>query len=315
MRVIIDTDGEFDDALALVYALMSEDLEVEAITTLHGIRPIEDATFEVLNIIELLNKQTPVFKGMTRPLFRDSSGTHKRILDIWKKGGRKNTHPLKKPKSRPKKEKAFTFLTNYFKENPGEINLVTLGALTNIAVALLIEPEIADCIKRAYSMGGAILAPGNSTPTSEFNIWGDPEAAKIFFNSGFPITLVDLYTYYQPRPNNDQWKNIEDANDATKYIFKTYKPWIDYLRGLSEENTSGLQIGDALAVGVMKDSNIVETIDLQVDVETKGELTIGMTVPYGLRPRNMPTSRKNVKLCKSVNSESFIKDFINNITK
>jgi inosine-uridine nucleoside N-ribohydrolase len=315
MRVIIDTDGEFDDALALIYALMSEDLEVEAITTVHGIRPIDNATNEVLNIIELLSRNTPVFKGLANPLLRDSSRTQKRILDIWKKGGRTNTDPLKKPKSKPQKEKAVAFLTNFFKENPGEINLVTLGALTNIAVALNIEPELSDYIKSAYTMGGAILAPGNSTPTSEFNIWGDPEAAKVFFNSGLPITLVDLYTYYQPRPNNHQWKIIENANEATKYVFHTFKPWIDYLRSLSEENAQGLQIGDALALSVMNDKNVVETIDLRVDVETKGELTVGMTVPYGLSPRDKSPFIKNVKLCKSVNSENFIKDFIDIIKK
>jgi purine nucleosidase len=176
-RVFIDTDGEFDDVMALILALKSSDLSVEGISTLSGIRNLRDSTDDVLNTVELMGKgDIPVAEGLEVSMSQDMTEERKNILKIWKSGGRSSTRATRMPGIKPVREDGVSLMIRKIIEAPCEVTLITLGALTNVASALLREPRIASKVNEVYSMGGAVLVPGNTTPVAEFNIWGDPLA-------------------------------------------------------------------------------------------------------------------------------------------
>ena len=314
-KIIIDTDGEFDDFMALTLALKSKDLSVEAITTLSGIRNLRDSTDDVLNAVELLGRgDVPVGEGLEVSMSQDLTEERRNILKIWRSGGRTSTRAIRRPGIKPVKEDGVSLMIRTVNENPGEVTLVTLGALTNVASALLREPGIAKKVKEVYSMGGAVLVPGNTTPVAEFNIWGDPLAAKIFFNSGMHITMVGLETYYQPVLTGEEWSLIREANPATRYCFENFEPWFKYLIGLHPDWKGGLQVGDALTVGAAIDPSLMNSRRCFVDVETRGELTAGQTVAYGLSHRNPAPKGMNTDLTVDCDWKRFNRLFIERVT-
>ena len=172
------------------------------------------------------------------------------MLGIWSSGGRTSTEAIRQPGIKPVKEDGVSLMIRKVLETPEEVTLITLGALTNVASALLRESRFAKKVKEVYTMGGAVLVPGNTTPVAEFNIWGDPLAAKIFFNSGMHITMVGLETYYQPVLSREEWARVSDANKATTYCFENFDPWFKYLVGLHPDWNGGLQVGVGARPGV-----------------------------------------------------------------
>jgi purine nucleosidase len=314
-RVIIDNDGEFDDSCALVFALMSKELDIEAITTLSGFWRIDYVTDNVLNLLELVEREEiPVAMGTERPFFRDLTRIRQRLEEIYKKGGRPSSKPLRTPKLKPIKDHAVDLLISRIMENPGEISLVTLGGLTNVACALLREPRIAENVKAAYTMGGAVIAPGNITPVAEFNIWSDPEAARIYFNSGMPITMVGLEVYYSCNLTGKEWDNWKQGNAATQYILNNFEPWFKGIASRRPHLEGGEEIGDALTIGVLLDRSLVETKKMYIDVETKGELTTGQTVGYWVDPMKTPPKEPNVEVCVNVDGQRFNTMFMESVT-
>jgi purine nucleosidase len=314
-RVFIDTDGEFDDFMALVLAVKSRDLSVEGISTLSGIRNLRDSTDDVLNAVELLGRRDiPVGEGLEVSMSQDLAEERKSILRIWKGGGRASTKAIRRPGIKPVKEDGVSLMIRTIMESPGEVTLITLGALTNVASALLREPRVAKKVKEVYSMGGAVLVPGNTTPVAEFNIWGDPLAAKIFFNSGMHIMMVGLETYYQPVLSGEEWVRVREANEATRYCFENFDPWFKYLIGLHPDWKGGLQVGDALTVGAAIDPSLMKSRRCFVDVETQGELTVGQTVAYGLSRRHSTPKEMNTDLTVDCDWRKFNRLFVERVT-
>jgi len=314
-KVLIDTDGEFDDFMALVLALKSRDLSVEAITTLSGIRSLRDSTDDVLNAVELLGRGgIPVGEGLEVSMSQDVTPWRKTTQRIWRGGGRSSTRALRNPGIKPVKEDGVSLMIRTINEAPGEVTLITLGALTNVASALLREPSIAKKVKEVYTMGGAVLVPGNVSPVAEFNIWGDPLAARIFFNSRMHITMVGLETYYQPVLTAEEWARVRDANPATRYCFEDFDPWFRWLVNLHPDWKGGLQIGDALTVGAAIDPTLMRSRRCFVDVETKGELTVGQTVAYGMSNRSPAPKEPNTDLTVDCDWKRFNRLFIERVT-
>jgi inosine-uridine nucleoside N-ribohydrolase len=314
-RVFIDTDGEFDDFMALVLAMKSKDLSVEGISTLSGIRNLRDTTDDVLNAVELLGREDiPVGEGLEVSMSQNLTEERKSILRIWKSGGRTSTNAIRKPRIKPVKEDGVSLMIRKIMETPDEVSLITLGALTNVASALLREPRFAKKVKDVFSMGGAVLVPGNTTSVAEFNIWGDPLAAKIFFNSDMHITMVGLETYYQPVLSGEEWAHVRNANEATRYCFENFDPWFKYLIGLHPDWKGGLQVGDALTIGVAIDPSLVKSKKCFVDVETRGELTMGQTVAYGLSRRHPTTREQNTDLTVDCDWKRFNRLFVERTT-
>jgi purine nucleosidase len=182
--LLIDTDTASDDAVALLMALRSSSVRVLAITTVAGNVDVEQATRNALYVTELCNVATPVYKGAGKPLYRSLQVAH------WfhgKDGLGDHGYPL--PRRAPETQHGVAALIATIEKNPG-LTLVTLGPLTNVALALAQAPEIVQGIARCVIMGGAPCCEGNVTPAAEYNIWVDPEAARIVFRSGLPIELV-----------------------------------------------------------------------------------------------------------------------------
>lgn len=313
-RVFIDTDGEFDDVMALILALKSCDLCVEGISTLSGIRSLRDSTDDVLNTVELMGRgDVPVAKGLEVSMSQDLTEKRKNIQKIWKCGGRSSTKATRRPGIKPVREDGVSLMIRKIMETPGEVTLITLGALTNVASALLREPRLACKVNEVYSMGGAVSVPGNTTPVAEFNIWGDPLAARIFFNSGMRITLIGLETYYQPVLSREEWDRVKVANDATRYCFDDFDPWFRHLVGLHPDWEGGLQIGDALTVGAVIDPSLMKVRRCFIDVETRGELSIGQTVAYGLSIRHPAPKVPNTDLTVDCDWKRFNELFLERV--
>src|SRR5713101_7719058 len=185
-RVIIDTDPGVDDALALLLAMRSPELKIEAITAVAGNVPLELTLPNALRMVEIAGRtDIPVAAGAKGPLLR-------RLVTAACAHGENGLGGavFPEPKIKPVADPAPEFIRQVVRKYPHEMTLITIGPLTNIATALNGDAELADMIKSLVMMGGS-LSGGNITPAAEFNIYVDPEAARIVFQSGIPITKVD----------------------------------------------------------------------------------------------------------------------------
>src|SRR5580765_3086800 len=182
--LLIDTDTASDDAVALIMALRSPEVRVAAITVVAGNVPVTQATSNALLTVELCGADVPVHSGAEAPLLR------KLVIADWFHGADGlGDHGYKPAKLRRAQGHAVDALIQTVRVNPG-IEIVTLGPLTNLAIALLREPKLVASVKRCVVMGGAPCCVGNVTPAAEFNIWVDPEAARAVFASRMPIEMI-----------------------------------------------------------------------------------------------------------------------------
>jgi purine nucleosidase len=182
-KMIIDTDTASDDAVAIMMALQTPDIEVEAITIVSGNMPVAQGSNNARYVVELCGKSTPVYHGAEKPLMRETYHAHW-FHGVDGMGGMGYTAT-----SPPAAGSAIDVLVDTIRANPGII-LVTLGPLTNVALAVSKAPEIVKDVSRCVVMGGAANVVGNVTPAAEYNIWCDPEAARIVFRSGLPVEMV-----------------------------------------------------------------------------------------------------------------------------
>lgn len=307
-RMLLDCDPGIDDAMAIIFALKSDRVEVEGITTVSGNIGIDLATDNALRILELTgNEHIPIAKGIAKPLinrFEATSGVHGR-------DGMGNTN-LPRPKTKETPVHAVNFIINTIMNAPNEITLVSVGPLTNIAVALTLEPRIIENVKETIIMGGAVTVAGNITCEAEFNIHSDPESARIVFNSGLPTTLVGLDVTMKTLLKEEHLNQILEADTpVTRFLEKIAKHYMRFYKEIV--NVDGCGLHDPLAVGVAIDRTLVKTRPIFVDVETKGEITYGETVgdlrlgsEGGRRPPNM-------NVCIDVDSTRFLEMFINTL--
>lgn len=304
-RIIIDTDPGVDDALALLLALSSPELSVKGITTVVGNVSQDKANRNALKILEFLGfDDIPVSRGAERPLLEDPRPAE----DIHGLEGLGRAK-LPEPKLRPDERSAVELILENAEELDGGLTLIAVGPLTNIAAALLAEPKLPEMVERLIIMGGAFgVTPygcGNVSPVAEFNIWHDPEAARIVFQGGFKLTAVGLDVTTDPRNRMSPQllRKIEGLNTERGKLVA------DLSRDLVER-FDGLSLHDPLAVAVAIDPTLVETRPMSVDVETMGELTRGMTVAD-----RRPWSRAapNVEVAVDVDSERFLRLFMDRV--
>ena len=186
-RVIIDTDPGTDDAIALIATLNSPELDVLALTTVTGNASLQDATRNALGLLTALNRSDiPVYVGADTPLV----GKFEYAENYHGPGGM--TTPLPEPESAPSPTPAERYIRDAARDSDGDLTIIALGPLTNVALAIRNEPDVMNRVKEIFVMGGAVEVGGNITPYAEFNIYDDPCAANIVFDSGIPITLVGL---------------------------------------------------------------------------------------------------------------------------
>ena len=310
VKLLFDGDPGIDDALALVYALNHENVELVGITTVGGNIGLDKTTMNALRILEITNnKHVPVARGIEKPLFRDNKSEG----EVHGKDGLGNSN-LPTPKIKPISKHAVDFIIDTIMNNPKEITLVPVGPLTNIAIAVVKEPKLKDYVKDVIIMGGAVTTFGNITPESEFNIFTDPEAAKIVFESGLPITLVGLDVTMQTLLTSDHLKEImKTRNHVTEFIGKIITHYMEFYREVV--GVEGCGMHDPLAVAVAVDKSLVETRRLFVTVETKGEYTTGETVADLRASKEGTVKEPNMDVCVNVNAERFLRSFIETLKK
>ena len=192
-KVIIDTDPGVDDAMAVLYACLSPSIELLGLTSIFGNVTTEIATRNALALLEIAGADLPVARGSDKPLVQAQREP------AWEVHGREGFGdvPAMSPKKGVIEESAAEFICRVVHENPGEVVLCPVGPLTNIALALRLDPSIASEVKGVTVMGGSIDDGGNVTPHAEANIWQDPHAAEEVFAADWPITLVGLDVTHQ----------------------------------------------------------------------------------------------------------------------
>ncbi|MCD6504351.1 nucleoside hydrolase [Candidatus Bathyarchaeota archaeon] len=305
IRAIIDCDPGIDDALALILALKSGELKVEAVTTVGGNMPVEAATENALKVLELIDRtDIPVAAGL------NPERTLPESVSMHGEDGLGNTW-LPKPKVKPSSRDAIETIISVLHEKPAHV--ITLGPLTNIASAIEVEPEIKHRIESLTVMGGAVSVPGNITPVAEFNIYMDPEAARKVLRSGIKVTLVPLDVTMQTMIGEAEIGELEKVGaPAASFAAKALKHYLKMYRMIA--CTKGCPLHDPLTVAYRIDPTLMKTQLLYVDVETKGELTRGETVA-DLRTGKRRIKETNVEVCLQVDAERFIRKFIETVKK
>jgi purine nucleosidase len=278
MRLLIDTDPGVDDGVALTMALRHPGVRVEALTVVQGNAGIEHNVRNARLVVETCGVDLPVYAGARRPLARVEPERPHWIH------GEDGFGDLGLRPGRAEADAGFApdRIVEIARSHPGEVTLVTLGPLTNVALALAREPRLVDVVHSVVMMGGTARAMGNVTPAAEFNIWADPEAARQVFNAGWPITMVGIelcrgaarLTEADVAPlqaSEDPAARL--AGDLLGHSLRV----ADRRPALPGER--GATCPDAVAIAVALDPDVLtESILAHVDVETHGELTTGMTV-------------------------------------
>ena len=277
-RIILDTDPGVDDAMAIFLALRSPELKVEAITAVSGNVPLELTLPNALRLAEIAGRtDIPVAGGASVPLVRRLI-TAKYVHGNNGLGG----VDFPAPKIKPVAEPAAELISRLVRNNPGQITIVAVGPLTNIATVLRAEPEIAHLIPEIVIMGGS-LSGGNITPAAEFNLYVDPEAARIVFDAGIPLTMVGLDVTEKVLLREEHVRVLERGqNPVSQAAGKIMRATL--ARAHHGVDATVIAMHDPLTVASLIDRKLLKFADYYVEVETEGELTAGMTVGYAHSP-------------------------------
>ncbi len=298
-KFIIDTDTASDDAVALVLALRQPDIDVKAITVVAGNVPLPQGLQNALFTAELCGASVPVYAGCAKPLLREletAEAVH----------GEDGMGDIGLPLCgrEPAPGHAADVLRQVIKSNAGDITLVTLGPLTNVALALLREPELATKVSRCFIMGGIGAGHGNVTPTAEFNIWVDPEAAKIVYESGLPISMVGWDISWQYATfDADQADEIRRiGTPLAEFVIDIQKTLTEF--SIRENALAGFDLPDPITMAAAIDPSVCRYERYRVDVTAGDGLARGITVV----DRLAVTGREpNVDVAVSADRQAFVK--------
>lgn len=272
-RFLIDTDTASDDAVALVMALSHPDVRIEAITVVAGNVSLKQGVQNALYTVERCGKQVPVYEGLEKPLLRP-------LKTAQYVHGQDGMGDIDLPLSgrRPADGHAVNVIIDTIRRFVGEITLVTLGPLTNVAVALLRDPSTASKVEKCVIMGGIGFGHGNVVPAAEYNVWVDPEAAKIVFESDLPIVMVgwDVSQRFATF-NDEEAEKIRSVSPLGQFCVDIQRCLREF--GMNELKLVGFDLPDPIAMAVALDPKVATvTKRLHVAVETRSELTRGATV-------------------------------------
>lgn len=326
-KIILDCDTGIDDALAILLGVMSKKLDFLGISTVAGNSSAINSTRNTLRVLRLLGSNIPVYKGADRPLSYD-------LIDAGHVHGEDglgdSTLPLIDDEELSRsiqKESACNFIVENCRKHR-RITIVTTGPLTNLALAILSGNLKTENIEEVIVMGGAIQKPGNISPSAEFNIYVDPHAASVVFNSGLPITLVPLDVTHQviltPEFLEKRFPDTEEVSRFVKDIVRFYHKF--YMGVAGEE---GCPLHDPLAMGVCIDKafmteiqpmnvNVVKSSELYKQISkmssTSQELIRGQTIAERRKGASARELKHNVDVCLKVKREKFLDFFAKTLT-
>jgi uridine nucleosidase len=307
-KIIIDTDPGVDDTIAICTALRSPELSVIGLTSVFGNAPGEITAQNALRLVELEGHDSiPVARGSNTPLVipLDMLGTH-----VHGEDGLGNTNPPP-PKGKVISQSAAEFIVKMAHKYPREITLIPVGPLTNIALALLLDPQVAGLIKEVIIMGGAVSNPGNISPVAEANIYHDPHAADIVMAAGWPLTLVGLDVTCKTVMGTTFQQELFSADNPAVNLIKRILPY--YQNYFNEFHRMGGEIytHDPSAIACAIDPGLFQTRTAPVYVETQGRCAGQTTADW----KRQWGDRPDVNICVDVNSKGVLALIKERLTK
>lgn len=272
-KIILDCDPGHDDAVAILLAVGNPNIDLLGVTTVGGNQSLDKVTYNARAVLEKAHAtNVPVYRGANRPILREAQAA----ATIHGETGLDGVE-LPVP-SRPLEDKSAVqfIIDTIMSEEPGTVTLVPTGPLTNIALAVRMEPRIVERVKEVVLMGGGYHV-GNWSSVAEFNIMVDPEAAHIVFNEPWKVTMVGLDLTHQALCTPAVQKQIESVgSDLAMFV----SGLMDFFRKTYSENQDFVDppVHDPCTIAYLIDPSIVQTRRCPVDVELAGTLTVGMTV-------------------------------------
>ncbi len=273
-KIIIDTDPGQDDAVAILLALASPELEVLGLTAVAGNVPLALTEVNARKICELAGRpDLPVFAGCDAPLAR-------KLVTAEHVHGKSGLDGIELPApTMPLRDRhGVEFIIDTLRAEPaGTVTLVPIGPLTNIAQAFRRAPDIVEKVQEIVLMGGAYFEVGNITPAAEFNIYVDPEAAAEVFASGVPIVVLPLDATHEAMTSAD-W--VEEMRALPNRCGPAVASWTDFFERFDKEKygSKGAPLHDPCTVAWLLKPELFEGRQINVEIELKGEFTLGMTV-------------------------------------
>lgn len=294
--VIIDTDPGHDDALAIMLLVRSGIVNVRAITTVAGNVDVQKTTNNARFILDLINSNVPIFSGSEKPLKKEliNANVH----------GVTGLDGANVAKNEKLNGLAVEKIIEIVRANPKKVSIVTIGPETNIAKAFLKDPVLPKLVKQIVIMGGAIEVPGNKNRVAEFNLFVDPDAAKIVFDTPVKKIMIPLDVCNVMPMFLSDFKRIKGKLRSP--ILSMMK---NYIKGITKfENFKGALVYDALATYFMVNPKAYTLKKMDIRIETKGEVTEGMSVADR---RNWGMKNPNVNVVTKIDRNKFVSDFIN----
>ncbi|NGY59231.1 nucleoside hydrolase [Lentzea sp. NEAU-D13] len=312
MRIIVDADPGIDDALALYYLRAQPDTEVVAIGTVHGNVPVDVATANALRLTERLNIDAPVAMGAAKPLAQPLM-TAEDVHGPDGLGGCAGDTPT----STHVEQSAAEQLADLARQAPGELSLLAIGPLTNVALALQIEPRLPQLLDQVVVMGGALNVPGNITSYAEANFWHDPEAADLVLGAGFEnLTIVGLdVTMASHAPG--EWLEALPQDNYARQFLKFYADFYESFLG-----RTGFVPHDPLAAAIMLHPELATYEEDRFAIELTGRYTRGALVadqrflaegsPFG---RDIATERTKARYAVTADKDRFLDQLRHAVTQ
>ena len=275
-RIIIDSDTGGDDALAILMAAKSPNITIEGVTVMQGNVTLEQAANNALMTLELAGCDSGVYLGATATL----NGVERKTFSVfgWDGMGDKD---LIHPSGKPSEQDAVDFILETVKKYPDEIEIMAIGPATNIARAILKDPETMSHVKHIWSMGTAGLGEGNATPVAEFNVFKDAEAYKVVLDSGINITIVglDVCETEDAFFTGSQMAEMEKGNDVQKYVADAFSMLLEFRR--YTRGADNVDICDAvLAAAVIWPDFIANSLDCKASCVTHDCESLGEVIFY-----------------------------------
>jgi inosine-uridine nucleoside N-ribohydrolase len=319
LPLLIDTDPGIDDALAILFALSSREVTVEAVTTVAGNASVDVGTANALRILDVAQPahRPPVARGAATPLRRrPETAAHYHGLDglgnvdaLTDQQGRRR-YPV--PDARLDRRDAADLILDTAERFGGQLVLLALGPLTNVALALERDRERLSRVARIVVMGGAVAVPGNVTPAAEFNFFVDPEAAAAVLGAGLPIELVPLDVTRQVLLTSAALRKQLQGRADRRARFVLDFTVHAFTRALSPEGR-GIPLHDPLAAGVVLDPTLVRFERLHVEVECEGRHTSGMSLADRRPVDGGSRAPANCAVAMGVDAERFLSLFLERV--
>jgi pyrimidine-specific ribonucleoside hydrolase len=302
--VIIDCDPGLDDVIALIMAFANEKLDVKAVTVVAGNQTLDKVAKNTLKVLSYAGIDVPVGLGYSRPMTR-------KLVTAGEVHGEDGLYGAKLPEATLKADKlhAVDLIAKVLQESEEKVTLIPIGPLTNIAMFLHRYPELINKIERISLMGGAVNG-GNCTPSAEFNIYVDPEAADIVFKSGIPITMAGLNATHKATVLRE---DIEKIGAVDNKIAKMVAEMLSNLAKYhAKDGIDGCFLHDPVAICDVINPEMMTKELLHVAVELTGKYTTGATV---VDLQNSWNLEKNVNVIMEVDKKAFIDEIINSVKK